>query len=125
MSCERARELIIDALIEPLDAEQAAELNEHLATCEACAAESARYVGLWQQLGAAATPEPAADGLERLQARVDVEFGDTRRGANRGWVASLKKAAAVVVLVGLGAALAVGFGALRQPAAPEPVQGDR
>jgi hypothetical protein len=125
MSCERARELIIDALVEPLDAEQAAELNEHLVACEACAAEAAGYGDLWQQLGAAVIPEPATDGLERLQARVDAEFGDKPQGANRGWAASLRKAAAVVLLVGLGAALAVGFDALRQPAGPEPAPGDR
>ena len=29
MNCERARELIIDALVEPLDTERAAKLREH------------------------------------------------------------------------------------------------
>lgn len=125
MSCERARELIIDALVEPLDSERAAVLREHTAECEACAAEAASYRALWEQLGSVVAPQPRPHALERLEARVQEELGGKPDRANRGWTALLQKAATVVLLVGLGAALAIGVDALRPPPDPTPVQGDR
>lgn len=125
MNCERARELIIDALVEPLDTERAAKLHEHTDACKACAAEAASYGALWDRLGTVAVPQPRPDALERLEARVQEEFGGKPDRTNLGWTVLLQKAAAVVLLVGLGAALAVGFDALRQPPGPEPAPGDR
>lgn len=146
MSCERARELIIDALIEPLDAERAAELREHVSRCDACAAEAATYEQLWEQLGSVATLGPRTDAPARLEAAVAAELAGEVAGQTAGpesagtardapgagsdndggrWVALLRKAATVIFLVGAGAALAVGFEAWRRPAEPPLAQGNR
>ena len=116
MSCERAIELMIDALVEPLAPEHLEELRQHIADCQSCAAEVAGYRELWRQLETVAVPEAAPDGLERLQKAVHDEFGDESESAGRGIrtppvdrFAAPRRIAAAIVLVALGAALAIGL----------------
>ena len=45
MNCERATALLIDSLVDRLDDADVAELEEHLANCESCAAEAEAYRG--------------------------------------------------------------------------------
>lgn len=75
MNCERAVELMIDALVEPLDASHSEALREHLAGCEACAAEAAAYRRMWRSLENVAVPARSGDGRRRLDAAVRDEFG--------------------------------------------------
>jgi hypothetical protein len=116
MSCERARELIIDALVEPLDEERLEELQQHVAECESCAAEMAEYQELWQRLETVAIPEPTPGGLERLQQQVRKEFSSEfafAKPAIRPAFASsfglMQRIAAAIVLIGVGAILAIGL----------------
>ncbi len=116
MSCERANDLIIDALVEPLSPEHLEELQQHIASCRACAAEAAGYRELWRQLETVAIPEAGPDGLDRLQKAVLDEFGDEIGSAGRGTrppsvdrFAVPRRIAAAIVLVALGAALAIGL----------------
>lgn len=131
MSCERAKDLMIDALVEPLDEQQMTELQAHVAECESCAAEMAEIQNLWQHLGAIAIPEPSAGGLERLQAAIRDEFGDemnlTRRATYPSYSARLgiwRRVAAVIALIGVGALLSIGLDSYLRESGPQDVADD-
>ncbi len=116
MSCERAIDLMIDALVEPLDKERLEELQQHVAGCESCAAEVADYQELWQRLETVAIPEPTPGGLERLQQDVRKEFGrefTSAKSAIRPAFAApfglMQRIAAAIVLIGVGAVLTIGL----------------
>lgn len=116
MSCERAKDLMIDALVEPLTREHLEELRQHVADCRACAAEAAGYRELWRRLETVAIPDASPGGLERLQNAVLAEFagefgsaGRVIRPPSADRFALTRRIAAAVVLVGLGAALAIGL----------------
>ena len=125
MSCERMRDLMLDSLAGELAPEQLEELRTHVAECAECAPELESWQELWRDLGAAAIPRQAADGLERLQARIREEPGRSGRpgGARRaGW----RWAASILVTLALGALLGWVLGT-RDSEAPEvaPGAGDR
>lgn len=114
MSCERTRELMIDALVETLDTARQQELQDHIEECDACAAEAAAYRKLWRSLDTVALPARRPDCLARLQQAVSDEFGDTASADGPvhptqwtvlGWP---RRIAASIVLIGLGALLAIG-----------------
>ena len=108
MSCDRARELMIDALVQPLAEAERLELQRHIEDCDDCAAEAEATRALWEELGDIAIPPPSADGLERLQAAVQSEFGESSPAKSRSthpWLA----AAAAVVLVAVGSLMTVGM----------------
>jgi len=115
MSCERAIDLMIDSLVEPLDQAQLDELQRHVAECESCAAELADYRTLWRQMETVAIPEQSLGALERLQTEVRKEFAGEYAAATRdarspmaftgSW---MQRLAAAIALVGLGAILAIG-----------------
>ena len=75
MTCEHAKELMIDALVEPLDDKRLKELQDHLDACQSCAAEVAGYERVWRSLETVAIPERKADGAARLKQAVAEEFG--------------------------------------------------
>lgn len=123
MSCERSIELMIDALVEPLGKEELEELQQHVAGCESCAAEMVAYQDLWQRMETVAIPEPTAGGFERLQKAVREEFGtdststDRReRPASMGSPGIWQRLAAAIVLVAVGAILAIGLDSYRRDA---------
>ncbi len=113
MTCERAKELMIDALVEPLDAVRLKELKDHIETCNSCAAEAAGVEHLWGSLETVAIPEIKPDGAERLKRAVAEEFGVDIKSAtsklkstaawNPGW-----RIAAAIVLVVVGSLLTIG-----------------
>ncbi len=116
MSCERAIDLMIDALVEPLDKERLEELQQHVAGCESCAAEMADYQELWQRLETVAIPEPTPGGLERLQQDVRKEFGrefTSAKPAIRPAFAApfrlVQRIVAAIILIGVGAVLTIGL----------------
>lgn len=107
MNCERAIELILDSLVEPLAAEDRQELDRHLAECKSCKAEAAAYDRMQESLASVAIPERSPHGLERLQDAVKAEFGDTvpESRARSGWL----QIAAAFALMAIGAALTLGL----------------
>jgi len=131
MSCERARDLMIDALVERLDEEQMEELQRHVAGCGACAAEASGVQDLWRRLETVAIPVPASGGLERLQAEARKEFGDEfaasshgNRPASTAPVNRWQRIAAALALVGIGAIMAIGLENYITDAGPEDTPAD-
>lgn len=51
MDCRDALEALVDRLAGELSANRSAELDRHLASCEACRAEASSLAGAWQTLG--------------------------------------------------------------------------
>lgn len=105
MSCERARELMIDALVEPHVASHGEELREHLATCDSCRAEAEALLRTWQNLETVAVPARSPDGESRLDAAVRDEFGTgitTEVAAMPATLSPLIRVAASLMLLGVG-----------------------
>src|SRR5687768_9122677 len=69
MECERVREEFVERLTGTLDPARSRAVDEHIAGCAACRAETDRLREMWQELGAL-TPAPATGGsagrVERL-----------------------------------------------------------
>ena len=97
MTHDVAIDLLVDSLVEPLDPEQASDLEHHLATCPTCSAEAQELRQLWGDLDALPGPTPDAAAAVRLGRRLAKPRGGTR------WAPALR-AAAVVLLVGTGVA---------------------
>ena len=100
MTHDVAIDLVVDSLVEPLDAEQAHDLEQHLATCSTCAAEAMELRQLWRDLDALPTPAPDAAAAVRLGRRLAI----TRRTSR--WAPALR-AAAVVLLAATGVVVGV------------------
>jgi len=69
MECERVREEFVERLAGTLDTSEARRIDDHLAGCAACRAETDRLRSLWEELGSltpAATVGHAASRVERL-----------------------------------------------------------
>ncbi|MEN8145589.1 MAG: zf-HC2 domain-containing protein [Gemmatimonadota bacterium] len=110
MNCEKAVDLIIDALMDSLDDEQERQLREHIASCDSCALEAERMSRMWSGLGDLEEPKagPAAA----------VEFGARLAGVSgRRRLAPWLRVAATIALLAIGGT--AGFLA-RGGAAPPP-----
>ena len=68
MECERVREEFIERLTGTLDADRASAIDQHLAGCPTCRAETERLTEMWKELGQLRIPAPtgAGDRIERL-----------------------------------------------------------
>lgn len=68
MECERVREEFVERLTGTLDPSRAAALDQHLAGCAACRAETERMRAIWDELGSLrpAAADRTADRVERL-----------------------------------------------------------
>lgn len=108
MNCERFRELMLDALQGPA----AAELEQHVRACSACAQELAALRQTSALLDEWPAPEASPYFDSRLRARLREEAA-----VPTGWWARLQRPALAVSLTLL---MAVGVGLL-MPGAPEPV----
>ena len=122
MKCEQVNELLLAYLDEQVSAEQRAEIEAHLAGCEACAAEREALAALRADLsatvgaaGAAITLPAAAEA--RIAAHLEAELQKTQApgplaalsGWFRRWGFVLAGAtAAVLVLACVGVALLSG-----------------
>lgn len=58
MECERVREEFVERLTGTLDAERSRAVDDHLAGCSACRAETERMRELWAELGTLRVPAP-------------------------------------------------------------------
>jgi hypothetical protein len=68
MDCERVREEFVERLTGSLDRERSKAIDEHIAGCAACRAETDRMRELWTELGAlnVATASGSAGRVERM-----------------------------------------------------------
>ncbi len=68
MECEHVREEFIERLTGTLDADRALAIDQHLAGCPACRAETERLTEMWKELGQLRIPAPTGAGgrIERL-----------------------------------------------------------
>jgi hypothetical protein len=68
MECERIREEYVERLTGTLGPERSMAVDQHLATCAACRAETERMRELWTELGALRVPagSGAAGRIERM-----------------------------------------------------------
>ena len=93
MNCERARDLILDSLMDVVDAAQRQALATHIETCASCAAEAKTMGLLWTDLGQLTVPLPSP--------RTAVAFGRrlAEAGRPRGARGTFRIAASVALLL--------------------------
>ena len=95
--------LLVGYLYDELDAAQRARFEGHLASCAECSAELETMRAVRGQLGAWQLPEEAGAGAGGVVTRAD---GDRSSPASRPWWAPAALAAAAVILLAVGAAIA-------------------
>ncbi len=121
---DRARELAAVRVDEPLEPADAAWLDAHLATCDACAAAAADYDAdrLLFSAMRSASPEPPRDLWARTAAAIDAEPVQRRPAARPGRRVLGMPAASLAPIAGLAVvAILVGSTLLNgSPAVPPP-----
>jgi len=103
MTCDTAVDLVVDSLMDRLDATAARQLEEHLSSCAACAAQAASLRAIWADLGETTVPAPNPAVALRLGREL------ARQSPRAGPSPVLR---AAVVLLALGAGTALGRWAL-------------
>ncbi len=68
MTCDQALDLLTESLAAPLSGRAAAELDAHLAACDACRAEAAGLRRIWKELGSLPDEDPGAETARRFEA---------------------------------------------------------
>ena len=118
MECERVREEFVERLTGRLDPSRARELDDHIAGCAACRAETDRLREMWQELGAL-TPAPATGTAGRVERLIDARARSSGNARSSLFprVALITTAIAASLLVGL---LAGRRSATSAPGASEP-----
>ena len=123
MQCEAARERLVDRLT-GASPEEMAEMQQHLAECDACRAESASLTRLWDTLSSIEAEEPDAVATLRMRGRLDALLASHDAGLSGAKSNGLEfwrgryalQAVAAIVVLGIG--LALGMGIARYTAAP-------
>jgi anti-sigma factor RsiW len=131
--CHELRPLLGAYVLGALDPEEAAQVREHVASCQSCAAEHARLAPLPGLLtlaagaeAAAAEPPPAALEERLLDAVARETTTHSRRRPRRrllwgaGGLAAGAAAAAVVVVLAVGAGGSAGYDITLHPSAAAP-----
>jgi hypothetical protein len=93
MTCETAIDLVVDSLMDRLEARQRAELETHLAGCATCAAEADEMRSLWRGLEAVETPAPSGETFIRFGRQLE-------RRRRKALPLGLRVAAAAGLLLG-------------------------
>lgn len=104
MTCEKLRQDMMEALLSGPQS-VSPEMQQHLASCKACAAELASLQQTMSLLDEWQTPEPSPYFNTRLRARIREEG---LAPAERSWLAWFRRpilAAAAALLLGLGIGL--------------------
>lgn len=103
MMCEKLRQELMEALLSPQSVSP--EMQEHLTSCRACAAELASLQQTMSLLEEWQAPDPSPYFNTRLRARIREEALVPTR---RGWLAWFRRpilAGAAALLLGLGIGL--------------------
>lgn len=125
MTCEQAAQRIIDDLTGNLAPAEVRQLQEHLATCDACRAEASGLEQTWADLGRLAAPAAGPSGVARLADRL----APSHRGAGRApggrprragpMIGALAASVVMGLLVGYQIGQAGGEGAVVAPQGSE------
>jgi hypothetical protein len=108
MECERVREEFVDRLTGNLDPERSKAIDDHIAGCAACRAETGRMRELWTELGTLRAP--AASGaagriarlIEARSASVPAAPSSGSRHTSLVGLSALALAASLAIGVALG-----------------------
>lgn len=92
MKCETAIDLVVDSLVDDLEANDLRELETHFAACATCGAVAAEVRDLWRGLGELEAPAP-------MNADILVQFGRKLERRRRHWPTALQAVAAVALLL--------------------------
>ncbi len=106
MDCERVREEFVERLTGSLDTDRSRAIDEHIAGCTACRAETDRLREMWTELGALSVAG-ASGSAARIERMVDArsrQLGGSITPAAR--VSPIPRAA--IPAIGLAASLLVG-----------------
>ena len=79
MNCHEAIELLTESLAAPLSTRAAAELNAHLAACDACRAEAAALRRVWEELERLPEEIPGEEMQRRFAASLEPHLEARRR----------------------------------------------
>lgn len=79
MECERVREEFVERLTGTLDPERSKAIDEHIAGCAECRAETARMREMWTELGSLRVPAAGGAGA-RVGRLIDARAGQTNAG---------------------------------------------
>jgi hypothetical protein len=112
MECERVREDFVERLTGTLDAERSRTIDQHLAGCASCRAETERMREMWAELATLRVPAPGGAG-----GRVARLIGARASSESRAAASRPSRVPRVLASTGaLAAALVVGALAGRQSA---------
>jgi Putative zinc-finger len=87
MNCNEALELFTESLASPLDGRAAADLEAHLASCDACAAEATELRRIWKELERLPEELPGEEMRQRFAATLAplvAEAGERQRRERSG-----------------------------------------
>jgi anti-sigma factor RsiW len=104
MMCEKLRQELMEALLSGPQS-VSPEMQEHLASCKACAAELASLQQTMSLLDEWQAPEPSPYFNTRLRARIREEALAPAQRSWLGWFRRPVLAAAAALLIGLGIGL--------------------
>ena len=116
MTCDRAREWIIDNVVVGLSPEDKIAFEEHVASCEGCGALARQYRQLWSDLPAAAVLRAPEHGWSALEAKIHSEQAGEEavrsptRSQAASWTTWVPHAAVAAALVGIGVLVGMGIG---------------
>ena len=104
MECDRVREEFVERLTGTLDPERSNAIDEHLAGCAACRAETDRMCEMWNELGT--LRPPAASGAagrisHLIEARGRGAASSTGRRVPGPWIAVSTAALAASLVLGV------------------------
>jgi hypothetical protein len=105
MDCERVREEFVERLTGTLDPERSRAVDEHIAGCAACRAETDRMREIWSELGA--LHPPAASGAGARVARLVEARGAAT--STEPFSAARRPARGLIAAAALAASLVIGF----------------
>ena len=85
MTCEKARELLADAVAGMLDASAQFEYKSHLNGCAMCSDESAEAIRMWELLGRVPEEEPSSELSANFYRMLDAYQQGERTKSPRWW----------------------------------------
>jgi len=119
MDCEHVRDEFIERLTGTLDPARAKAIDEHLAGCPACRAETERLREMWTELGTLTVPA-AAGGAGRVERLVDARSRSQLPTRHRAIRTAMLTLGAVAASLALGVVLGKrATGVATQPVLPE------
>src|ERR1700759_2877646 len=81
--CEQVRAAIVDEIVGRAGVGDGADIESHLATCEACRSYRAGWGTLWADLARTAVPAPRTDARARLMRAAQSALGSTTSRIDR------------------------------------------